>query len=216
MSLCVGSSFSLICLSWILISQVLTLHSRQPCISAWNDILHQFWLHASLSCWNGLLRNFFMVVIQELFCLYTQQIASTVSSYASMVIYHLAVFRHFEYDDISCQYAIFKTVELPQFRNKCVSLRWFHVLRCFYARFASIGTFAYLHGSRVGEASHPGPKTSFAVINPAALYGKTSDVESLNAAVVICSETSVTKASRRVLERIFFNGLEICLVTGSW
>ena len=203
MSLCVGSSFSIICLRWILISQVLTLHSRQPCISAWNDILHQFWLHASLSCWNGPLHNPFMVVIQELFCLYTQQIASTVSSYASMVIYHLAVFRHFEYDDISCQYAIFKTVELPQFRNKCVSLRWFHVLRCFYARFASIGTFAYLHGSRVGEASHPGPKTSFAVINPAALYGKTSDVESLNADVVICSETSVTKASRRVLEKEF-------------
>ena len=111
------------------------------------------------------------------------------------IIYHVSVFRCVKYDDILYHDAYLKTASLSQFDDQRVSLREFLSTRCFYTRVATIGTFAYLLGTRVGEASHPGPKTSFAVINPAALYGKTSDVQTLESDVVICSETSVTKAS---------------------
>ena len=62
--------------------------------------------------------------------------------------------------------------------------------------------FASLLGVRVGEASNPGP-LSVAVINPAALYGKTTEVVNLPANLVLCSETSVTLASKKVLESEF-------------
>ena len=119
------------------------------------------------------------------------------------IIYHVSVFRCVKYDDILYHDAYLKTASLSQFDDQRVSLREFLSTRCFYTRVATIGTFAYLLGTRVGEASHPGPKTSFAVINPAALYGKTSDVQTLESDVVICSETSVTKASKRILEKEF-------------
>ena len=119
------------------------------------------------------------------------------------IIYHLSVFWRVKYDDISYHNASFKTASSPQFSYLRVSPRETFITRCFYTRFATIGTFAYLLGTRVGEAGHPGPKTSFAVINPAALYGKTSDVQTLKSDVVICSETSVTKASKRILEKEF-------------
>ena len=88
------------------------------------------------------------------------------------IIYHLSVFWRVKYDDISYHNASFKTASSPQFSYLRVSHRETFITRCFYTRFATIGTFAYLLGTRVGEAGHPGPKTSFAVINPAALYGK--------------------------------------------
>ena len=68
--------------------------------------------------------------------------------------------------------------------------------------FVSMSLYACLLGVRVGEASNPGP-LSVAVINPAALYGKTSEVVSLPANLVLCSETSVTLASKKVLESEF-------------
>ena len=70
-------------------------------------------------------------------------------------------------------------------------------------RFVAMSLHAWLLGVRVGEASNPGPSLSVAVINPAALYGKTSEVVNLPANLVICSETSVTIASKKVLDQEF-------------
>ena len=71
--------------------------------------------------------------------------------------------------------------------------------------FVRMSLHACLLGARVGEASKPGPSLSVAVINPAALYGKTSEVVSLPANLVMCSETSVTLASQKVLDHEFNN-----------
>ena len=124
-------------------------------------------------------------------------------NHASQSLLYPSVFRHITHDDISCQKAIVKTALFCQFGHACVLHFWNAPGECIFSYKVSLSMFAFLLGTRVGEASHPGPKSSFAVINPAALFGKTRDVVSLNADVVICSETSVTKASQRILDTEF-------------
>ena len=78
--------------------------------------------------------------------------------------------------------------------------------RCLFSRDTRMATFAYLLGTRVGEASHPGPvvhSVKLAVINTAALYGKTKEVVGIPVDIFLCAETSVTKASQPILEKEF-------------
>ena len=63
---------------------------------------------------------------------------------------------------------------------------------------ASLSCHSYLLGSRVGEASNPGPSNrptsnlQICVFNPTALHGKTEDVLEMGADVYFVSETSAT------------------------
>eukprot|EP00438_Fugacium_kawagutii_P016345 Skav208943 [mRNA] locus=scaffold1880:173413:178702:+ [translate_table: standard] len=68
-----------------------------------------------------------------------------------------------------------------------------------YASVVPMSAFAFLLGSRVGEATNPGPPshecqelTTFAVCNPTALLGKIPLLHRFPADVILCSETSVT------------------------
>ena len=99
-------------------------------------------------------------------------------------------------------------LDIEQFRHCLTCVRCsFDATRvsrpAIFSRVVSMSLHASLLGARVGEASNPGPPLSVAVINPAALYGKTAEVVSLPANLVICSETSVTPASQKILDQEF-------------
>ena len=74
---------------------------------------------------------------------------------------------------------------------------------------ASLSCHSYLLGSRVGEASNPGPSNrptsnlQICVFNPTALHGKTEDVLEMGADVYFVSETSATDYAQKILSRDF-------------
>ena len=74
---------------------------------------------------------------------------------------------------------------------------------------ASLSCHSYLLGSRVGEASNPGPSNrptsnpQICVFNPTALHGKTEDVLEMGSDVYFVSETSATDYAQKILSRDF-------------
>ena len=75
-------------------------------------------------------------------------------------------------------------------------------------RVVSLSEFAYLLGTRVGEAGHPGPSDDgnqcenhdtikLAVINPTAVYGKQDDILDIGANCYCLAETSATFAIQK-------------------
>lgn len=67
----------------------------------------------------------------------------------------------------------------------------------------SMSLFAFQLGSRVGEARNPGPPLSVAILNPTAMLNKTEAILKLPAQVMFCSETSVTVAASKILDKEF-------------
>ena len=79
------------------------------------------------------------------------------------------------------------------------------------------GLFAFLCGTRVGEANNPGPcvdqpcndrvaarsdnKLRFTVCNPSAIYGKVNDFAELGSHVYFVAETSATLAAQKIFSR---------------
>ena len=74
---------------------------------------------------------------------------------------------------------------------------------------ASMSCHSFLLGSRVGEASNPGPGNrqipdiQICVFNPTALHGKTEDVLEMGSDVYFVSETSATDYAQKILSRDF-------------
>ena len=55
----------------------------------------------------------------------------------------------------------------------------------------------------MGEARNPGPPLSVAILNPTAMLNKTEAILKLPAQVMFCSETSVTVAASKILDKEF-------------
>ena len=71
------------------------------------------------------------------------------------------------------------------------------------ANYVTMSSFAFLLGTRVGEAGHPGPidypssqhqgdEIKVAIVNPTAIFNKLDDILSIDASCYCLAETSAT------------------------
>ena len=78
------------------------------------------------------------------------------------------------------------------------------------AYYATMSSYAFLLGTRVGEAGHPGPdeyqelqqhsdQIKVAVVNPTAIYNKLDDVLAIGASCYCLAETSATQAIQKTV-----------------
>ena len=129
----------------------------------------------------------------------------------------------FRLSQLMCPFGTFRTVALTFLPTKGV--RWFFYYRIF-ARIHHVsrrenllilpvreksvilcrfGCWNYLHATRVGEASVPGPAASTCVftiaqVNPTSVYQK-SDLIASQGQIVLCSETSATQGVQSIETR---------------
>lgn len=88
----------------------------------------------------------------------------------------------------------FAVMFLRNLHPRACDLHCWGVVASYFEQDIAFGQFNALHGTRVGEANHPGPYTATIMIsNPTALVGKISEVVRLPHEVMMFSETSATK-----------------------
>lgn len=86
----------------------------------------------------------------------------------------------------------------------------YHAIFIKVANYATMSSYAFLLGTRVGEAGHPGPseyhdsqyhcdEIKVAIVNPTAIFNKLDDVLAIGASCYCLAETSATSAIQKTV-----------------